>query len=599
MDQLPPEIIELILSASCLRVEDIVSCSKICSRFRRIIFSSSYIWKCKFRDKWPQFMDWFDKDFTQWFEETRYIYELSHRTLTILSTMSSRFYKKSELSDCDLEEWKKIVEETPRSYEYVVQDLMANLCFCDDINTFQVIPPDTPGNLTLRYYAAKVLRYIRHHHLSKLLLDYLNLPAEDQILEKGATFVAQWCQPTLNINWILIASQLDHIANQVRYSVRTRYPNHELLKVSTKKFEKWKHKNIEDNQWNTDECRQLMLCLRDVLYNQYKFKGNNSAFYMPENSYIHEVLLKKQGLPIMLAIIYEGVARRVGLKCVPINYPGHFLLRFTEGKREKPGISYYINVFNCGDTMLTVPSEQSAVCPTAKEVVERMANNLELSCRQHITNAHGNVTHLRTVMELCYLINPHDISLIVGLSRIYMWNNIDTRRLENYLLERGSLSQQEQHIIDMLRNYNVHLIHNFIELMQIQPKTRPTNLLYAVGMVMRHLVFNYICVIYDWDPVCSASMQWQQQMGVHKLRFKDQQPFYNVLVEDSSHRYVAQENLITTNEAGFLSLHDDLGRYFSHYFETHYVPNAEKEKEFPDDKDIRYAFHKKMVGLID
>ncbi|KAF5308336.1 hypothetical protein FQR65_LT06227 [Abscondita terminalis] len=78
----------------------------------------------------------------------------------------------------------------------------------------------------------------------------------------------------------------------------------------------------------------------------------------------------------------------------------------------------------------------------------------------------------------------------------------------------------------------------------IEPKARPNNLLYAVGMVMRHLVFNYICVIYDWDRVCSASTEWQQQMGVHKLRLKDQQPFYNVLVEDGSQRYVAQGFLL-------------------------------------------------------
>lgn len=57
---------------------------------------------------------------------------------------------------------------------------------------------------------------------------------------------------------------------------------------------------------------------------------------------------------------------------------------------------------------------------------------------------------------------------------------------------------------------------------------------------MKHLTLNYKCVIYDWDPVCLASLEWQVQMNVNKLSLKDDQPFYNVLVEDGSHRYVAQ-----------------------------------------------------------
>lgn len=59
-------------------------------------------------------------------------------------------------------------------------------------------------------------------------------------------------------------------------------------------------------------------------------------------------------------------------------------------------------------------------------------------------------------------------------------------------------------------------------------------------MIMRHRQFNYICVIYGWDPTCAASADWIRQMGVENLPLKSQQPFYNVLVEDGSTRYAAQ-----------------------------------------------------------
>lgn len=98
----------------------------------------------------------------------------------------------------------------------------------------------------------------------------------------------------------------------------------------------------------------------------------------------------------------------------------------------------------------------------------------------------------------------------------------------------------------MLRDYEAHHARNDVGLFdQVEAAQRTSNLHYAVGMVMEHLTLNYKCVIYDWDPVCLAAAEWQAQNNVDKLQLKDDQPFYNVLVEDGSHRYVAQGKFIT------------------------------------------------------
>lgn len=91
----------------------------------------------------------------------------------------------------------------------------------------------------------------------------------------------------------------------------------------------------------------------------------------------------------------------------------------------------------------------------------------------------------------------------------------------------------------MLERYEAGRNHESL-FRKVEAAVRSPKLKYAVGMVMRHLTLNYKCVIYDWDPVCLASVEWQQQMNVTKLALRDEQPFYNVLVEDGSHRYVAQ-----------------------------------------------------------
>ena len=57
---------------------------------------------------------------------------------------------------------------------------------------------------------------------------------------------------------------------------------------------------------------------------------------------------------------------------------------------------------------------------------------------------------------------------------------------------------------------------------------------------MHHRRYDYYCVIFGWDPTCSASEEWMLQMGIHTLSRARTQPFYNVLVNDGSSRYAAE-----------------------------------------------------------
>lgn len=68
----------------------------------------------------------------------------------------------------------------------------------------------------MQYYAIKVLRFLRQIHLSEEWGYYVSLSQKKQILEKGAVFVAQWCQPHIEITWKDIAAKLDNLAKQVR-----------------------------------------------------------------------------------------------------------------------------------------------------------------------------------------------------------------------------------------------------------------------------------------------------------------------------------------------------------------------------------------------
>jgi regulator of sirC expression with transglutaminase-like and TPR domain len=62
-----------------------------------------------------------------------------------------------------------------------------------------------------------------------------------------------------------------------------------------------------------------------LLFEEEGFQGNHDDYYDPRNSFLNEVLDRKLGIPITLAIVYIEVGRRAGLSTYGIGFPGHFL----------------------------------------------------------------------------------------------------------------------------------------------------------------------------------------------------------------------------------------------------------------------------------
>ncbi len=67
--------------------------------------------------------------------------------------------------------------------------------------------------------------------------------------------------------------------------------------------------------------------LNDYLFGELRFVGNDVQFEDPRNSFLNQVLERRTGIPITLALVYMEVARRAGVTIEGVNMPGHFLLR--------------------------------------------------------------------------------------------------------------------------------------------------------------------------------------------------------------------------------------------------------------------------------
>src|SRR5690242_5408971 len=58
------------------------------------------------------------------------------------------------------------------------------------------------------------------------------------------------------------------------------------------------------------------------LHGAMGFHGNSTDYYSPLNSLMTQVLARRSGIPITLALVYTEVARRVGIVLLPIGLPG-------------------------------------------------------------------------------------------------------------------------------------------------------------------------------------------------------------------------------------------------------------------------------------
>jgi regulator of sirC expression with transglutaminase-like and TPR domain len=80
------------------------------------------------------------------------------------------------------------------------------------------------------------------------------------------------------------------------------------------------------------------------------FRGNEKDYYDPRNSLLSDVIERRMGIPITLAIVYCEIARRVGVPAHGVGFPGHFLVRI-ERATDPGGDPLFIDPFYGGRSL--------------------------------------------------------------------------------------------------------------------------------------------------------------------------------------------------------------------------------------------------------
>jgi regulator of sirC expression with transglutaminase-like and TPR domain len=115
---------------------------------------------------------------------------------------------------------------------------------------------------------------------------------------------------------------------------------------------------------------ELDACVR-VLGGTHGFTGDREQYDDPANSMLDVVLETRRGLPILLAVVYVEVARRVGIPLAGVGLSGHFFVGHFG-----PDPPLLIDPF-AGGAIVNTDAGPDANRPWRNhEIVMRMLNNL-------------------------------------------------------------------------------------------------------------------------------------------------------------------------------------------------------------------------------
>jgi regulator of sirC expression with transglutaminase-like and TPR domain len=188
--------------------------------------------------------------------------------------------------------------------------------------------------------------------------------------------------------------------------------------------------------------------LNAYLFDEQGFSGNRDRYDDPSNSFLNEVLERRTGIPITLALVYMEVARRAGIDIDGVNFPGHFLMRCAPMILDPFHRGARLSEHDCRRLLERHVGEEAAFDPallspaTKPQMLTRMLLNLKrIYVRLHSFPQARNVTELLLAVDPPGLAELRDRGLLA-----YHMNDFSAalRDLQQYLHFSAGSSVDEE-----------------------------------------------------------------------------------------------------------------------------------------------------------
>jgi regulator of sirC expression with transglutaminase-like and TPR domain len=153
----------------------------------------------------------------------------------------------------------------------------------------------------------------------------------------------------------------------------------------------------------------------EILTHDLAFHGNRADYYDPRNSFLDQVLERRTGLPIMLALVSMAIGRRLGLRIDGIGFPHHFMARYTDAEGAwllDPFRDAVVEIAHAETHLAAVVGRPVTLAPaaftpvTAHELAARILNNLRAA---YVT--HPQAEKLLSVLAFQTVLTPRSVSL--------------------------------------------------------------------------------------------------------------------------------------------------------------------------------------------
>lgn len=158
----------------------------------------------------------------------------------------------------------------------------------------------------------------------------------------------------------------------------------------------------------TDNCETRIAATKHILCDKYGYEGDSQNYNDLRNADLIEVIDRRKGLPISLAIIALEVGRGQGWDLKGLNFPGHFLIRYElGGQRVMCDPFDKFNILQAADLRLLIKralGEQAELSASFyqeasnREILLRLQNNIKYRQieTEHYEDALETVTTMRS-----------------------------------------------------------------------------------------------------------------------------------------------------------------------------------------------------------
>ncbi|WP_026103949.1 SirB1 family protein [Anabaena sp. PCC 7108] len=184
---------------------------------------------------------------------------------------------------------------------------------------------------------------------------------------------------------------------------------------------------------------RVIQCINQYLYQELGFSGNRIDYYDPCNSFFNNVIERKTGIPITLALVYLEVAKRINFPMVGVGMPGHFLIR-----PDIPDIEIFVDAFNQGEIMFAQDCQERLSQIYQQSVTLKPEFLAAVSNRQLLTRILTNLKYI-------YLKQQDLVRTLAAVERILLLCPDVTLELRDRGLLYYQLGQFTQAVEDLQR----------------------------------------------------------------------------------------------------------------------------------------------------